>query len=75
MPMATGAPKIKDRLREVRLAKGMTQQQLAAAAETSWSVVAQIEQGKIPNPRLDTLQALAKALGVTVGGLLGEDAS
>lgn len=73
MPMATETPKIKDRLRELRTAAGKTQQELATAAGLSWSVIAQIEQGKTPNPRLDTLQALARALGVTVSRLIGEE--
>ncbi len=42
----------------------MTQQQLAMAAGIAMSAVAQMEAGKIQDPRLSTLKALARALGV-----------
>lgn len=75
MQMATDAPKLSKRLKELREREGekMTQQELATAAGLSLSVVAQIEQGKIPDPRLSTLRALAKALNVPVLVLIGEE--
>jgi transcriptional regulator with XRE-family HTH domain len=54
----------KDRLRKLRDAAGLTQQQLAVAAGLTISAVAQMEAGKIKDPRISTLKALAKALGV-----------
>jgi transcriptional regulator with XRE-family HTH domain len=60
---------LKDRLRELRKAADMTQQALATAAGLSVSVVVQIESGKIPDPRLSTLKALARALDVTLNEL------
>jgi transcriptional regulator with XRE-family HTH domain len=70
MPMA--AEMVGDRLRALRDAAGLTQQQLATAAKLSISVVAQIEQGKTDDPRLSTLRALAKVLGVSLDELAGE---
>jgi transcriptional regulator with XRE-family HTH domain len=71
MPMA--AERVGDRLRSFRAAAGLTQQQLATAAKLSVSVVTQIEQGKTDDPRLSTLRALAKALGVSLDKLAGNE--
>jgi transcriptional regulator with XRE-family HTH domain len=45
--------------------------QLAVRAGLSLSVVSQIEQGSIPDPRVSTLLKLAAALGVTLDELAG----
>lgn len=60
---------IKERVRELRIARGMTQQALAVAAGLSISAVVHIEAGRIPDPRLSTVKALAQALGVPVDEL------
>ncbi len=64
VPMA-----FKDRLKTLRKAADLTQMQLAAAAGLTLSAVSQMEMGLIANPRLDTLKALAKALGCTLDEL------
>jgi transcriptional regulator with XRE-family HTH domain len=64
---------IKDRLKRLRTAAGLTQQELATKADLSVSAIVQIESGKIPNPRINTLRALAKAMGATLDELAGED--
>jgi transcriptional regulator with XRE-family HTH domain len=64
---------IKDRLKALRKAAGMTQQALAVKAGLSISAVVQIENGSIPDPRLSTVQALARGLGVTLNDLGAED--
>jgi transcriptional regulator with XRE-family HTH domain len=71
--MLVVAMPIKDRLKRLRKAAELTQQALATAAGVSISVVVQIESGKIPNPRINTLRALAKALGVGLLDLAGEN--
>ena len=58
------------RLRELRNNKGLTRQALANLAELSMSVVAAIEQGRIPDPRGSTLAKLAAALGCKLDDLL-----
>lgn len=72
MPMVAEGSDLGARVRRLRATAGMTQQQLAVAAGLAVSNVAQIEQGKIPDPRLSTLRALAKAMGVTVSDLAGD---
>ena len=64
---------IKDRLRELRTAAKLTQQALAMKAGLSVSVVAHIESGRIPDPRLSTLRALAKAMEVPIADLVTEE--
>ncbi|HEX5270530.1 MAG TPA: helix-turn-helix transcriptional regulator, partial [Gemmataceae bacterium] len=60
---------IKDRLKQLRMAAGLTQQALAMRAGLSISAVVQIELGRIPDPRGSTLKALARAIGTTVDHL------
>ena len=50
------------RLREARIAKGITQEQLAKIAETNQAVIQKIENGKSLQPRM--VDRLALALGV-----------
>jgi transcriptional regulator with XRE-family HTH domain len=61
------------RLKQLRAAKGMTQLGLSRATGLSLSIIAQLEQGETSNPRLNTVKALAKALGCTLDELAGED--
>jgi transcriptional regulator with XRE-family HTH domain len=53
----------------------MTQQGLATAAGLSVSLIAQIEQGTNPDPKLSTVQRIARALGVRIEALAGDDES
>jgi len=46
---------------------------LAYHSGLSWSAIAQIESGRRTNPRPDTLIALASALKISVGYLIGDD--
>jgi transcriptional regulator with XRE-family HTH domain len=64
---------IKDRLKALRTGAGLTQQQLAFDSGLSISVVAHIESGRIPDPRISTLKALARALGVGVAALVEDE--
>ena len=53
-----------DVIRRERVARGWSQQRLANAAGLNRSHVTTIETGKIEMPQYDTVQALAKALGM-----------
>lgn len=64
---------LKDRLKELRTAAGLTQQALATKAGMSVSAVVHIEAGRVPDPRLSSLRALAKALGVSLDDLAEND--
>ena len=68
--MATRREPLALRLKRLRDAAGLTQQELANRAGLSISAVVQIEGGRKNDPRLSTLHALALGLGVPVTELI-----
>jgi transcriptional regulator with XRE-family HTH domain len=60
------------KIRQRRVAAGMTQQALAEDAGVALRTLVRIEQGE--DVRLGTLTALADAFGITVSELLADDA-
>jgi transcriptional regulator with XRE-family HTH domain len=62
--------KIAYRLRTLREAAGLSQQDVAERAELSLSLIAKMEQGRKADPRASTLLALAGALGIRAGQLI-----
>ena len=73
MPRRSSSRKIEEvvraRLRELRAARGLTQEQLCEAAGVSVDAVTRIERGE-RTPTLATLASLARALGVEVTDLV-----
>jgi transcriptional regulator with XRE-family HTH domain len=67
-------PAIGPRLASARRRAGLSREALAVRAGLSWAAIAQIESGRRPNPRAETVAALARALGVTADYLLAHDA-
>ncbi len=59
------------RLAELRMARGMTQEDLGSAAGSSQRMVAHYENTPDAQPPADVLAALARALGVSADELLG----
>ena len=51
-------------LKKLRKQKGWSQEKLAREAGISYQTLIKIEQGRIKNPKLETLIKLSKALGV-----------
>ncbi len=62
--------KIAYRLRTLREAAGLSQQDVAERAKLSLSLIAKMEQGRKADPRASTLLALAGALGIRAGQLI-----
>ena len=62
--------KIAYRLRTLREASGLSQQEVAERAELSPSLIAKMEQGRKADPRASTVLALAAALGVRPGQVI-----
>jgi transcriptional regulator with XRE-family HTH domain len=60
------------RVRALRTERGWTQEELAARAKKHPTYIGGIERGE-RNPTLTVLGDLARALGVSVAALLGED--
>jgi transcriptional regulator with XRE-family HTH domain len=57
-------------LRQMREASALTQQQVADASGLTQASISALELGKHSSPRLDTLQTLAAAYGVTLDELV-----
>lgn len=68
-PDAADALTIGRRIRQLRTARGMTLDDLAAAVERAPSQLSMIETGK-REPRLTLLRTIARALGTTIDALL-----
>jgi transcriptional regulator with XRE-family HTH domain len=66
---------ISSRLIAARRRRGWSREALAYHSGLSWSAIAQIESGRRTGPRPDTLVSLARALGVTVAYLVGDDSA
>jgi transcriptional regulator with XRE-family HTH domain len=63
---------ISERLRTLREAAGLSQQDVAMKGDLSLSLIAKLEQGKKADPRASTLIALAAALGVKPGRIVDD---
>jgi transcriptional regulator with XRE-family HTH domain len=55
---------LSERLKYLRGRTGMSQQKLATTAGLSWSMVAQLEQGRRPDLKMSTVVSLARALEI-----------
>jgi len=66
------AKALSQRIKRLREAAGLSQQEVAMRGDLSLSLVAKLEQGKKADPRASTLLALAKALQVRPGYLLDD---
>jgi transcriptional regulator with XRE-family HTH domain len=61
------------RLRTARKAAGLTQEGVARRAGLTLKAVGEVERGEVQDPHYSTLTAIARALGMTVGELVGEE--
>jgi transcriptional regulator with XRE-family HTH domain len=53
-------------IRLLRKEKGFSQDRLSKEAEVAYNTIVKIESGENPNPTVDTLERIAKALGVSI---------
>jgi transcriptional regulator with XRE-family HTH domain len=63
---------LKDRIRELRKAQGLSQEKLARQADLSLNLIGRLEGGQVTDPHYSTLRGLARALGVPVEDLVRE---
>lgn len=61
------------RIKEARLAVGMTQQELGDAIGVQKSAIAKYENGRVVNIKRDTLQKMAKVLSVKVSDFITDE--
>ncbi len=64
---------IGDRLKELRVRKGQSLQQVADAIGASKAHIWELESNRSRNPSLDLLQKLATHFGITVAYLISEE--
>ena len=57
-------------IKKFRQEKGLSQDKLSKLADLSLNTVVKIELDESPNPTIETIQRIAKALGVSVDNLL-----
>lgn len=57
-------------IKRYRQDKGLSQDKLSKLADLSLNTVVKIELDESPNPTIETIQRIAKALGVSVDDLL-----
>jgi len=57
-------------IKRLRQAKELSQDRLSKLADLSLNSVVNIESGNNPNPTIETLEKIAKALGVSIEELL-----
>jgi len=60
---------ISKNIRGIRKEKGISQDRLSKEADLALNTVVKIETGESPNPTVETLQKIAKALGVSISDL------
>lgn len=63
------ANKVSENIHKLRQKKGMSQDRLSKEADLALNTIVKIETGENPNPTLETLEKIAKALGVPVSDL------
>ncbi len=57
------ANKVGENIRKLRQKKGMSQDRLSKEADLALNTIVKIKTGENPNPTLETLEKIAKALG------------
>ena len=62
--------RIGEKIRKLRQQKKMSQDRLSKKADLALNTIVKIETGENPNPTLETLQKIAKALMVNIDELL-----
>lgn len=62
--------KIGKNIKKLRQAKDLSQDRLSKVADVSYNSIIKLETGGITNPTIETLQKIAKALGVSIENLL-----
>jgi transcriptional regulator with XRE-family HTH domain len=63
------ANKVSNNIRKIRQKKGISQDRLSKEADLALNTIVKIETGESPNPTVETLEKIAKALGVSIAEL------
>lgn len=68
--MTRAMPTVAKNIKKHRKQKGLSQDKLSRLADVSHATIIKIESGGIQSPTIDTVQKIAKALGVSLDELL-----
>jgi transcriptional regulator with XRE-family HTH domain len=60
-----------EKIRKLRIKKGLSQEKLARLADISYNTIVKIESGASNNPTIQTLSGIANALDVSLDELIG----
>jgi len=66
------ANSVSKNIRRIRQKKGISQDRLSKKADLALNTIVKVETGEKPNPTVETLKKIAKALDVPVGDLFKE---
>ena len=66
------ANSVSKNIRRIRQEKGMSQDRLSKKADLALNTIVNVETGENPNPTVETLKKIAKALDIPVGDLFKE---
>ena len=64
MAIKEGKSNIGENIKKYRMKMGISQDTLSKKADLAFHTIAKIESGATPDPRIDTVQKIAKALGI-----------
>jgi transcriptional regulator with XRE-family HTH domain len=70
MTKISSSSKIAGNVKKLRQKKGVSQDRLSKLADLSMNTIVNVESGLNPNPTIETLLKIAKALGVGVDDLM-----
>jgi len=67
--MSKTIPTVAKNIKKLRKDKGLSQDKLSRLADVSHATIIKIESGGIKSPTIDTVQKIARALGVSLDDL------
>lgn len=64
--MSKNKATIGENIRKYRLQKGISQDRLSKLADVAFHTIVKIESGETPNPTIETLKKISKALNISI---------
>lgn len=64
---------LSERIRKLRIKKGLSQEKLARLADVSYNTIVKIESSQSKRPTIQTVAGIAKALDISLDELVGKE--
>jgi len=64
---------LSERIRKLRIKKGLSQEKLARLADVSYNTIVKIESSQSKHPTIQTVAGIAKALDISLDELVGKE--